>query len=324
MVNKRNTKRNGPKARRTQNLVRQPSPGQKTVVNYGSFNSHVGRVTGLTNPFSQEAVGAKIPDDDSTPAFTAQVRCFHVMSSDANGHAAVSLSPNALRYNGRSLILDASGVATATSNIENPDHAAYVAQTDQYRIVSWGYRVYSILPGLTAQGTVRLITTDEIPTIGFDIFSNLYSEIHPEAVSSLDAYWTSRPTGVQWKSYIGNESFAAWTYGVVTGSGLPPSSDCFQIEVVYNVEIVPLFGQIGTTLATPAATSSPTALAAASQVHSKKKAAHTHRASLFSQIGSLAREALLDVAATYVPVLGNMAKNALMPRRSTTQYIEVD
>jgi hypothetical protein len=229
-----------------------------------------------------------------------------------------------MRYNGRSLEVDPSGVVTAVTDYQNPDQGAYLAQTDTYRIVSWGVRVYSILPGLTAQGSVRLITLDTQLLVGLDTRSNLFPEIHPEPVSGLDAYWTSRPTGVDWKAYSQNVGFASWTYLLVQGAGLPASSDCLVMEYVYNVEIIPKFGSVGSTLATPAAPSNPAQLQAASHVHSRKKGAHTSRPSLFRQIADFARDALVDVAASYVPIIGTAAKRAIMPRKRYPMVMDVD
>lgn len=312
------------RTRQVPNPVRKPSPRAQSVINYGIHPKAHTAVVGLVNPFSPEAVGAKVPDDDSTPAFTAQIRAFRTIQSDANGNIAASAAPQPMRYNGRSLEVDPSGVVTAVTDYQNPDQGAYLAQTDTYRIVSWGVRVYSILPGLTAQGSVRLITLDTQLLVGLDTRSNLFPEIHPEPVSGLDAYWTSRPTGVDWKAYSQNVGFASWTYLLVQGAGLPASSDCLVMEYVYNVEIIPKFGSVGSTLATPAAPSNPAQLQAASHVHSRKKGAHTSRPSLFRQIADFARDALVDVAASYVPIIGTAAKRAIMPRKRYPMVMDVD
>jgi hypothetical protein len=246
------------------------------------------------------------------------------MTSNANGDGAICLSPQALRYNGRSLVIDASGVVTSTVDIQNPDYAAYVDNCQRYRIVSWGVRVYNILPGLTSQGTVRLITTNSIAGVGLDTTSNLFEEIQLEPVTGLDAYWTSSPTGTTWKEYIYDVDFASWTYLIVKLSGVPVSTACAQVEIIYNVEMVPQFGQIGATLATPAASANPSHLAAAGQVHAKKKHSHRSRPSLFSQISSFAKDALLDVASSYIPVIGQSMRRAIMPAPRRPMIMDVD
>lgn len=301
----------------------------RSVINYGSQAKALQpAVVGLTNPFAPEALGCKIPDDDSTASFTAQIRNIVSFGADAAGHFGFTAAPQPDRYNGRTLTLDSTDLhITATTDVQNPDYSAYYAQMDSYRIVSWGIRVYCTLPDDLAKGSIRICTVDANPSAppsGQDATqSMLFPEIYNGPIKGLDAYWVSRPTGVTWKEYISPQSFAPWTYCLVTGRGLDAGTNgVVQVEYIYNVEVIPKFGSITSTLATPAATNNHVVLAASSAVHAKRKGAHESRSSLFSQVANFARDALLDVASSYVPVIGGALRNAAMPRRQVPMIVD--
>lgn len=320
------------KGKKTRRNVKRRAPQQRmtrvrSTINYGSAAKALQpAVVGLVNPFAPEAMGCKIPDDDSTPSFTAQIRNIVSIAADANGAFGFTAGPQPDTYNGRLLTLDGNLLITATTNINNPDSAAYSAQMDSYRIVSWGIRIYCTLPDDKAKGSIRICSVDANPSAiaGLDnTQSLLFPEVYTGPIKNLDAYWISRPTGVTWKQYVSPGNFAPWTYCLVTATGLDASqSGVLQVEYIYNVEVIPKFGSITSVLATPAAPSNPATLAASSTVHAKRRNAHENRSSLFTQVTALARDALMDVASAYVPVIGGALRNAIVPRRQVPMIVD--
>lgn len=274
------------------------------------MKNHVNTVVGLTNPFSEQARGQKLPDDDSANSFTAQIRLYYTQTSNASSQGFVQVRPDPMNANLASFGVAAGALNTVATNTINPDAAAYINSAAEYRIVSFGVRVYNILPALTTQGTVRLITMNRSAQNGDVITSNLFSEIQEFPLYGLDVHWVSKPIGVEYKSYINDVSNHSWQMMGVFLDGVPASTEVLRLEVVYNIEAIPRFGSIPASISTPGLPSNPQQLAAASAVHSKHKNSHPSQ-SVWSVFEQLALGAVSTVANAAFPVLGGAVSRAL-------------
>lgn len=296
--------------------VTAPRGGGSTINTSPITPTEATQCLGLVNPFSTAAEGMKVPDDDSTPSFTAQVRTIHTLTTDANGNAAINLRARPLDFPGMDLTLDAARVVTARTNVSNPDSAAYLAQSSKYRIASWGVRAYSVESLFTAKGTVRFTTMTDEAEVGDATDSLLFEDIYFAPLAQSDIYWTSKPTGNTWKQYVNNTTQAPWTQLMISVEAGNVSTDTLIVDIIYNLEIVPLFGTITATLASPAADHNPKVITAAANANAKKKHTHDSRPSIMSSLAGIARSAFLEVAGSVIPFVGRYAANALLPKPS--------
>jgi hypothetical protein len=298
-----------------------PRGGGSTVNASPVVATDATQCVGLINPFSSSAEGMKIPDDDSTPSFTAQVRTIHTLTTDANGNAAMFARARPLDYPGIGLTLDAARVVTVRTNIPNPDSVAYLTHAEKYRVVSWGIRVYSVESVFAAKGTVRVTTmTDEV-VVGNDTSSLLFEDIYFSALSQSDIYWTSKPTGNTWKEYVSPTVEAPWTQVMVSVEAGNASTDVLLVDFIYNLEVVPKFGSITASLASPAADHNPRVITAAANANNKKRHTHEKRETMFASLANLARNALVEVAGSVIPYVGRSITNAILPRPSSYPLI---
>jgi hypothetical protein len=299
-----------------------PRGGGSTINTSAVVASDATQCVGLINPFSSAAEGMKIPDDDSTPSFTAQVRTLHTIVTDANGNGAVNIRARPLDFPALDLTLDASRTVTARTNVANPDSAAYLAQAQKYRVVSWGVRAYSLESLFAAKGLIRFTTmTDEV-AVGDTVDSLLFEDIYFSALSQSDIYWTAKPTGNTWKEYIGTSAEAPWTQLMVSVEGANTSVGVALIDIVYNLEVVPQFGTITATLASPPADHNPRVLTAAANANARKRHAHDKRESLFASLANLARNALVETAGSVIPYVGRAITNAILPKPSYPMIVD--
>lgn len=286
---------------------------------------HLPGVDALVNPWSDAAKGSKIPDDDATLSVPATVRSIFTIATNSHGEALFALQAQPDRYPGYECTTVSSGNTTGSPTVNaltNTDYAAWSAQFNEFRVVSWGVRVYSNLPATEAQGTLKFMTISEqsgyFPS-NRDFSGTLFQEVENFPVYNSDVYWVSTPLGVGWKDYIPMQSVASWTSCVVHASGLPASKgSALVVEVVYNVEFSVDLNSIASRIATPAAVHNPMVLAAASKVNTAKST-HSSRESMFSTLAGLAKNALLDVAEMYLPnvvaSVPRMVSNAILGKK---------
>lgn len=115
----------------------------------------------LQQPFSEAAIGCRVPDQYFCPTVTYAVREFLTIKADANGEADVVICPNPAVIawssrqsiqNGNALILK-DGVQHNNSQYVNGT-AFLASKLSAYRIVSWGVRIRSTQSINQTQGTV--------------------------------------------------------------------------------------------------------------------------------------------------------------------------
>jgi hypothetical protein len=233
----------------------------------------------LCNPFSEEAVGAKIPDDDSTKSVAVTVKDTFPMNTDSNGRADCRFSP---RVGGNvalhATVSGSAGVTTWGTGNTLTDLAAYQGAFDSYRIVGWGLKVTNLLPPTDRSGYFRVITCPEDPGAVTPYITNggLHEDIKIFPASEDDIHWISKPVGSQYKLY--NQwtgDVPVWDYCHVRYEGGPASkAAAILVQVVFHLECQIELGKVTATMATAAAPHKPHVLTAAANTLAKHGGAH--------------------------------------------------
>lgn len=326
---KRNNQRRGKKSANLRYSV--PSRNVRSSVGGIDKRDHEA-VCSLSNPFCAAARGARIPDDDSTPSIPVTIKDTWHLDSDAGGKLAFQIMPRLNDMRKKALTFTGASVATWDSWLDIQDYTVLETNFSQYRIVSFGVRVYSSLAPTNQSGVVRMVTVNE-PLPGSASFDGgLWQEITTAPVSECDQYWISKPKGVDWKKYrdissTDNDytSLGAYVFG------LPAStSNAITVELTINLEFAVKLDTIGSTIAKPGAPSKPHVLAAASSVHAKHNGHHENKPSFWQRMGNFAKNAILETAANAIPFVGQSVarliggKSGRMPAIMDRTIEEVD
>lgn len=268
----------------------------------------------MVNPFSDQAKGARIPDDDSAFSTSFQLRTTVHLTTLTGNTAAITIqaNPSALYRQ----------VATFTGTVINTwgalapatDYTAFTTQFSKYRVVSMGARFYSTAAPLNQSGQYRAVVTGALTGNGVDINGGLWSAVANDAVNGLDLHWVSKPSGVDWKQYKLNNATHDYDSLTVLFTGLPDAATVPQAiacEIIMNVEVITENNSVVSAMTKPGAKPDRMALDAAAHVHSRHKGVHASKPSMFSQLANMAKGALLDVASSAMPVAGNALKRML-------------
>jgi hypothetical protein len=133
---------------------------------------------GLLNPFSDAAIGARLPDQYFAPTVTYAVREFLTVKVEANGEFDIVICPNPIyvAYSTRNSITNGSTMtmkdSTTYANAQYVNSLTSLAsKVSNYRIVNWGIRVRQTQSINTTQGTLTaalFVPKDGLyhPTIG--------------------------------------------------------------------------------------------------------------------------------------------------------------
>jgi hypothetical protein len=272
----------------------------------GSSSDHALTVA-LANPFSPQAVGVKIPDDDSSRSVAVTIHDSVQLATNANGHADVCFSA---KLSGETYVTAATtgsgGVLTWNSPSDLTDTAAYVAAFDTYRVCSWGVRVYNTLAPTSQKGIIRIITCPESPNTKTPFITNggLHEDLKIFPASETDIHWISRPQGTEWKQYVKFDDTAYapdWDHVHIRYEGGPVStSNALMVEVIYHVECQIALGGVTATMATPAADHKPHVLSASAKTLAKHGGSHAG-ASFGGLISRFAKSALNGVVNHFLP-----------------------
>jgi hypothetical protein len=291
-----------------------------------ALHSTMESVCALTNPFCPAAKGSKIPDDDSANSIAITVKDTHLFSTDANGLCAFSVQAN-LNAVTRSATTFSSGVPTVYgASTAVAEYASYDSSFDQYRIVSFGVRVYSTLAPTEQSGAMRFITSAERATAGAPLTGGLFDSVDTYPVANGDIHWVSKPIGTTWKEYRDFGTLGEYNALNVYIYGAKASvTDAFTVEIIFNLECTVNIGSVTAAMSTPGADHNPMALTAASKTHSKHSGIH-HRKSFFGSLWTHAKNALLDTAQTFLPGMAGSAARAILggrrPAYSTPMIVD--
>lgn len=271
----------------------------------------VEKVCAMSNPFCSSAKGARIPDDDSAPSMGVQIVQRYHLGTDANGKAAFQLRPGLTASTGTASTITGDVVTTWGALSSLKEYSALINSFGQYRIVSYGARVYTTLAPTNQSGSVRFVTTGANLLDGVDMESSFWVETSAAPVANLDHRWIGKPQGTEWKTYIALGSHADYTRFAFYVSGAPPSAtDSFVVELYFNIEVTPKLDTVVAGAAQSGEPHDPHAIQAASIVHSKHRGHHRPEG-FFGKMMGLAKSALLDVATSAMPVAGGALKRML-------------
>lgn len=260
----------------------------------------------LSNPFSEQAVGAKLPDENSTKSVAVTIRDTFTMATDANGRADVCVGPNvgANTYT-HAATSGSTGVSTWASGNTLTDIAAYQAAFDKYRIVGWGLKVTNLEPPTNQSGFFRIITTPSPPYASTPFITNggLHEDIKIFPGSEMDIHWISKSQGAEFKDYIQWTGIAApsWDYCHIRYEGGPASkSAAVLVQVVYHLECQIELGSVSSTMATAAAPHKPHVMTASANTLAKHGGAHAGTG-FGGLISRFAKSALMGAVNHFLP-----------------------
>jgi hypothetical protein len=326
-MTKNKNKKNTRKPRNKQNGVTgQPTKNQRTNAMTSSLVGKHGRVVGLTNPFSEQAKGARIPDDDSAFSVPFQLRTtVHLTTVVDQASITVQANPNALYKQGATY--SGTTISTWGNYAASSDFAAVSAEFTKYRIVSFGVRFFNTAAPLYQSGTLRAVVVTTPAENGIDVNGGMWNSVTNESVAGTDLHWIAKPAGVDWKEYTALSTNADWDSLTVLFVGLPTASSfpsTVACEIVMNMEMLTTTGSVVSVMAKPGALSDPTVLQATSHVHAKHKGVHNSGPSMMQQLGNLAKNALIDIASAAMPMAGAAARRVFGGQSSSSYPMIVD
>jgi hypothetical protein len=298
-----------------------PSGGNKGSVGaVGLSNGAIRNASAISDPFSPNARGAKIPDSNSSRSVPITLRTRTALSTNASGNGSRLVTPGLADH-----VCAPSAITTTSTTIDIQtnatdisDFAAIAAACDSYRIVSWGIRVFSPLSPLDQHGEVTLITLpdDAVNYFGANVaFSgSLFEGVSRYPMANCDIHWVSKPKGNRWMDYTAvANSFPAYDSVLVVLTGAKATqTQALIIESFINIEAQPTLLSISSLVSTPAADHHPHALAAGNNVHNKHSGAHNGTTQSFSsKLWGFLGDTLSDVASSAIPMVGNTIGRAI-------------
>lgn len=211
-------------------------------------------VCGQVDAFCSAALGARIPDGNAGRSFTYQIRGTFTLATNAAGSASVIILPY-MPYN-YVIGTGAGTTITFTGATMNQLSAATTMNSliSGYRIVTFGVRVASILSSTNNSGSAVVSTTSYSPAsvVTPDL------EFDDSRMFALNdfkgATWMAKRLA-NYFQYKGNNSstYAAganddYPCCLIQLAGCTASVTAVMVEVVYNLEAVPLSDTAGTML----------------------------------------------------------------------------
>lgn len=140
----------------------------RNVLSSGSGSGDLYRLA-LMNPFSEKALGCRVPDQFYAPTATLTLRELAVLQNDTSGNADVVFLPSVITpcFSGRGSITNGATISwpngTASGTCVTNAASALYNKVTNHRIVSWGLRIRNTSPVTAAQGalTVALVPIHE-------------------------------------------------------------------------------------------------------------------------------------------------------------------
>jgi hypothetical protein len=261
----------------------------------------------LTNPFSPHANGARLPDDDSSNSIAFTIKWQGTHDTDANGRSGWAVMPHPDDQVTTANTFTAGSITTwNAAKVNTPDWGPINVAISGWRIVSYGFRVYSALPPTEQSGYARLVTVESDPSGGaFNANGGFYSDIQVQPVADLNLHWVGKPQGVDWKSYhTSGSEWGDYNGAVVLIEGAPANKTAaFIVEYVMHLECQTAIGSITNSLATPSEEHKPHVLAASDKVRRATVPHNGTTQSFTSKLWNFGKQALMDVASAALPGL---------------------
>jgi hypothetical protein len=232
---------------------------------------------------------------------------FHSFSSLSLGHGAIFIPGHPNFAYRTAATFTGTSVNTWNTTVKIPDYTTLATLYDEFRIVSYGVRLFCQANPTESKGTLLLATLNELP-VSPDIEGSLYAEYDRVAISECDANWIGRRVGsqsAQWNSFADTTNFDMTTLFVGI-TGCTASTAVLGVEIVINYELSPIQGTAATHVATPSPPSNPAVAHVVQNVTtSQPSTALVPTAKRSSNIWDLAMKAV-DGLETYGPMLLTM------------------
>lgn len=219
-------------------------------------------LSSLIDPFSPSAKGRKLFDANQVDSLAIESRNFYVLPINTNGAGYCEIRPTLvdefISVNGLAADMTAAGVlgpaVTSTTSSSNL-YTDISAQVYQYRVVSYGIKISPIQSPLTRQGRVLI---REIPWQGTQVANSINEmrtaqenyycsltdadlQIMPEAIGLVQSeYLDIDMTIANAQTRFNDLPFNTIGITVVGGSATVNSTPCLTVEVVKQLEVIPL------------------------------------------------------------------------------------
>lgn len=226
----------------------------------------------LCDPFCASAC-TKLPDGNTKRSLPFSVRGFATVPTHAAGDRAFWFRPSLAALYNESAAITSGSVTTWSSDKTVPDFTNLDTNFFEYRIVSFGVRVFGSANFDASKGAVTIAThSGDAPITGLDIENSNYLDIQRYPINNCDVTWVSKPQGAESYEFIDLANPCQRTGVVVIVTGAAASTTVAQIEYVVNIELVPKVELFVARLATPPRQISPGVLKAAEMTLAEKSA----------------------------------------------------
>jgi len=307
---------------------------------------------GHVNPFLSDAMGLKVPDDNSSESFTYRsIGRYMYLADGVNRYGGMTFGPSLYQEYVNWTTASVSGGTWVNPNAAiTGAYNTIIAASTAVRIVSWGVRLFCTCSYdkcnaqvviATKRGCSGTSAPGTAPTNSQVIDPNAWIHWEIVALKDLDHVWTSEklskegaeayydPTGLVLSSIPDMQ----WTNLVVfllPNSGdtsIPPSGASIGFEVVKNLECLPLTGTIANGISSPAATCDPRVPQIVNMVQARTPPVlkrETHASSVLSTLYDCVKDLALDTVGWAMPHLGRGLSLALGGRKRAPSIMDVD
>lgn len=245
--------RNGPNVpnRKVSVVMKLPKapPGAKGGGGSSKYHPAAKAVCAVTNPFCDEAVGARYADAAATRSlpYTLKASTSVATGSGGGGVTILKATPQG--------IYQLSQVGGSTT--DNPQlNALWVlligmpGEMDEARLTSWGVKGSTILPMTEQSGVIKVISLTDPPNVSsfFSIGAYTYGTIESYgATSGTTAHWIAKPSQqVQARRFLPpctlpttdtpDVEMSGWQTLAVAVSGAPGGKTVLYLEVTAHYE----------------------------------------------------------------------------------------
>lgn len=211
-------------------------------------------VCSITDPFCPAARGSKWPDQSAAASLPITVEGIIQVATDANGNAAVLLTPTYPRgYAVSNVINPTTGLAEFADLVEYASGGDFAGSARAYRLVSGGASLTSTASMMTSQGMMRGLELSGSGASGNNNYEDVelnslsYTSVSTKPVresGSMFGYF--KPSGNEAREFnsfddgglsISDMSTNDWTALVFAVTGGPASTVVAEIRYVLHLEL---------------------------------------------------------------------------------------
>lgn len=226
----------------------------------------------LCDPFCASAC-TKLPDGNTKRSLPFSVRGFATVPTHPDGDRAFWFRPSLASLYEESQTITGGNVTVWTASRAVPDFSSLDTNFYEYRIVSFGVRVFGSANFDASKGAVTIAThSGDFAITGLDVENSNYLDIQRYPINNCDVTWVSKPQGAESYEFVPLGDPCQRTGVAVIVTGAAASTTVAQIEYIVNIELVPKVELFVSRLATPPRQISPGILKASEMALSEKSA----------------------------------------------------